>query len=124
VIEVGASNAPAGTRTLAPPADTVPPAGPIEAVEEVVVAPADGASAGEPSCDEFDAGDEHATKRIAAATTGDNRTADEDMAHRSTAILLSIPAAPRPMVPSEGPSSGGVRFDELARAQRGDQSDG
>jgi hypothetical protein len=69
VIDVGASSAPAGTTTLAPPADTVPPAGPIEAVDEVAAEASDGASGGEPSWDEFDAGDdEHAANE----DSGDN----------------------------------------------------
>ena len=91
VIDVGASSAPAGTTTLAPPADTVPPAGPIEAVDEVAAGRSDGASAGEPSWDEFDAGDdEHAATKIPATTAGDRRKANEDMAHRNTAARWNL----------------------------------
>ena len=91
VIDVGASSAPAGTTTLAPPADTVPPAGPIEAVDEVAAEASDGASGGEPSWDEFDAGDdEHAATKIPATTAGDKRKANEDMAHRSTATRWNL----------------------------------
>lgn len=55
-MEVGADNAPTGTTTLAPPADTVPPAVPITTVDEVTAAPSDDTSGVEPSRDD-DAGD-------------------------------------------------------------------
>ena len=58
VIGIGVASAPAGTTALAPPADTVPPAGPIVLVDEKAPELSAGASPAAPSCGDCDAGEE------------------------------------------------------------------